>query len=176
MSEQDQVLETTNSNEEVVLEETTEEENLEALKAENEELRKKAEQFPNVVARAKKAEEELKAYKAKAASETTQTLEEKSTLTERDVDVKILQSQGLDEEAIEFLKKLAAVNGTSVLAAQSDELYSSFKDKREAKEKSEKAALGASRGSSPSKKQKDTTTPGLSDEDHKALWKQKQGM
>lgn len=169
------VVDATNSTEEVVLEEeTTEEEGVTLSKEEHEELLKKAEQFPNVVARAKKAEEEAKKLRSKTVTEESSTIN-KTALSEENVDVKILQSQGMDEEAIEYLKKLAKVNETSLLAAQHDELFVSYKSQKEAKEKAEKATLGASRGSGQMKKGKNFSTPGLSDADHKEMWRKAEG-
>lgn len=94
-----------------------------------------------------------------------------NALSADDVDVKILQSQGADEATIEYLKKIAKVNGTSVLAAQSDDLFVAFKEKKEREDKAQKASIGASQGSGSSQKGKTVSTPGLSAEEHKELWK-----
>ena len=134
------------------------------------EAQKKLEQFPNVVARAKKAEEELKKFKSSEATHITN-----DSLTEESVDVKILESQGVEAEAIAYLKKLAKVNGTPILAAQQDEIYKTWKSHKEAEMKAEKARLGASKGSGGSRTEKSTTTAGLTEAEHKELWLKSQG-
>lgn len=175
MENEQQVVDTTNSTEEVVLdEETTEDEGVTLSIEEHAELLKKAEQFPNVVARAKKAEDEAKKLRTKVVTEESSTINN-SALSEENVDVKILQSQGIDEEDIEYLKKLAKVNETSLLAAQHDELYISHRTQKEVKEKAEKALLGTSKGSGQMKKGKNFSTPGLSDADHKEMWRKAEG-
>lgn len=143
-------------------------EDIEAIKTQLAEANKKLEQFNNVVARAKAAEAKLK-------TQTEAPQINNNSLSEESVDVKILESQGTTEEAITYLKKLAKVNGTSVLAAQQDEIYKTWKSNKDAEVKAQKAQLGASRGSGQGKVEKSTTTPHLSDEEHKELWLKSQG-
>lgn len=151
-------------------------EDAEALKVKLEEATKKLEQFPNIIARAKKAEAELKELKGAPApkADATQNTNNNS-LTEESVDVKILVSQGVDQESIEMLKKLAKVNGTSVLAAKEDPIYATYLVNKEAQSKSEKARLGASKGSGGGRVEKSSTTPNLSEADHKEIWRKSQG-
>ena len=73
------------------------------------------------------------------------------------------------------MKKLAKVNDTSIIEAQSDELFATFQAKRKEKEKSEQAKLGASRGSGTKSKEKTFNSPGLTDAEHKQLWREAQG-
>lgn len=172
MSENDkEVLEATNSNEEIDLEteQSNDIEDVEALKRQIEEKDTFARQ---AVARAKKAEADLKALKEKAGEATQIT---NNAPSEETIDVKILQSQGLDDEAIGYLKKIAQVNGTTLIEAKKDELYKAFEEKREREEKAKKASLGASRGSGAIRKEKSITSPGLSDEEHKELWRKSLG-
>ena len=172
MSENDkEVLEATNSNEEIDLEteQSNDIEDVEALKRQIEEKDTFARQ---AVARAKKAEADLKALKEKAGEATQIT---NNAPSEETIDVKILQSQGLDDEAISYLKKIAQVNGTTLIEAKKDELYKAFEEKREREEKAKKASLGASRGSGAIRKEKSITSPGLSDEEHKELWRKSLG-
>lgn len=170
MSEQDnEVLETISSNEEVNLEEETQDtEDVDALKDTIERNRIANQQ---ILARAKKAEAELKALKGQATATQNTT----NNLSSEDVEVSILKAQKTSDDEIAYLKKLAKVNGTSIIDAQSDEIYLGWKAKKEAEEKSEKAKLGASRGSGSAKKEKTINTPNLSDEEHKALWKEQNG-
>lgn len=119
-----------------------------------------------ITARAIKAEQELKALRGAPKPETITN----NGLSAEDVDIKILESQGIDKDSIEYLRKLAKVNGTSILAAQSDDIYKGYKAKKEADEKAEKASLGASRGSGQVKKGKDVSSPNLSEQEHRELW------
>jgi ribosomal protein S21 len=172
MSENDkEVLEAINSNEEIDLEieQSNGIEDVEALKKQIEEKDTFARQ---AVARAKKAEADLKALKEKAGEATQIT---NNTPSEETIDIKILQSQGLDDDAIAYLKKISQVNGTTLIEAKKDELYKAFEEKREREEKAKKASLGASRGSGAIRKEKSITSAGLSDEEHKELWKKSLG-
>lgn len=170
MDEESNVAVDTGTDEEVVLDETTDIEDVDAIKqkvAEAEEAKRQ------LTARAHKAEAELKALKAKQA-EASQNINT-NTLDADTVDVKILQSQGVSDELIDQLKKLAKVNGTSILAAQSDPIFQMIKEKKDADDKKAKASLGASRGSGSPTVKKGFTTPDLSKEDHKELWLRSQG-
>jgi hypothetical protein len=171
MSEQDQDAVTTTTEQDTELDLNLDDtEDVEALK---QKLADADEAKRQITARAKKAEEEVKRLKA-TSSETTHTINN-SSLTEESVDVKILESQGVDSDSIAYLKKLAKVNGTSILAAQSDDIYKTWKSNQEATAKAEKAKLGASRGSGSARQEKAFTSANLSDEDHKALWLKSQG-
>lgn len=128
--------------------------------------------------RAKKAEKEATDLKEKKTpeeeekpnKETSHT--SKPAITAETVDERVLQAQGISKEDIDFLKKIAAVNGTSLIDAQKDELFVARKAKQEEEAKKEKARLGASKGSGSEAKKKDLNTPGLAPKDHKELWKE----
>lgn len=169
MEEEYQVDETINSSEELDLEVQDDVEDVEVLKAK---LAEAEEAKRQLTARAHKAEAQAKAIKQKPA-EAPQTIS--NNLSADEVDVKILQSQGMDEDSLNYLKKLAKVNGTSILAAQTDELFVSYKQNKEAKAKSESASLGASRGSGQTRKSKSFDTPDLENADHKELWLKSRG-
>lgn len=170
MEEENQVDGTINPSEELDLDIQDNDEDVEVLRAR---LAEAEEAKRQLTARARKAEAEAKAIKQKPA-EAPQNINN-PTLSADEVDIKILTAQGVDADSIEYLKKVARVNGTSILAAQADELYVAFTEKREKERKQQEASLGASRGSAQSRKQKDFSTPGLSDEEHKELWKRKVG-
>lgn len=173
MSENDnEVLETTNSNEEIDLEieQSNDTEDVEALRKQIEEKDTFARQ---AIARAKKAEADLKALKEKAGEAPQKIIN--TAPSEETIDIKILQSQGLDDEAISYLKKIAQVNGSTLIEAKKDELYKAFEEKREREEKAKKATLGASRGSGAVRKEKSINSPGLTDEEHKELWRKQMG-
>lgn len=166
--EVNEVSEATSSEEEVVLEETTDIEDVEAIKvklAEAEEAKRQ------LTARAHKAEAENKTLKSKSA-EASQV--NSNALSADDVDAKILQSQGMSEDLITELKVLAKVRNTSILATQLDPIFVAIKEKKEAEEKNAKASLGASKGSGQVKAKKTASTPNLSPEEHKELWLKEQ--
>lgn len=167
MSEQDnEVLETIISNEEENFEEEieTSDDDIQA-QLEAERIAKQ-----QILARAKKAEAELKQLKEARSSQNTN-----STLKTEDIEVTILKAQGIPQDEIDYLKKLAHLNGTSIIDAQSDDIYKSFKSKKDETMKAEKARLGASRGSGSVRKEKSINSPGLTSEEHKALWRQQNG-
>jgi len=142
--------------------ETTEETpavDVEALQATNKKLYE----------RAKKAEADLKALKgapkpAEAKPASPQNVEETVILdkwTEKGV--------SNAEELMDTLKKIARVEGISLIKAQTDTVFVAMKEKFEKDQKQKDASLPASRGSGAVKVQKTVSTPGLSREDHKKL-------
>lgn len=140
-------------------------EDVEALKEALEKERKAKNQ---ILARAKKAEEENKVLKKPKTPEAPQI-----NGSSDDIDVKILKAQLIPDDQIEYLKKIAKVNEISIFDAQKDDLYKAYVEKKEAQIKSEKAKLGASRGSGTVKPEKSFKTPGLSDEEFKQMWNEK---
>lgn len=175
MSEKDPQADSIISDEELELEhEQDDTEDVDALK---EQLEKAREAQRQILARAKKAEAQLK----ERPSQDNQTVEQKPTqtisaLTAEDVEVKILKTQKVSDTEIAFLKKIAAINDTSLIEAMDDPIFITLKEKREAEEKSEKARLGASRGSGSIRKEKTTNTVGLSKDEHKELWRKANGQ
>lgn len=172
MSEQDlEQLEATISNEELELENNLDDvEDVELAKEEAE----KAKQFARqALARAKKAEAELKELK-KTPAEVPQTTNN-NPLTPDEIDARVLRLQGMDTDVLEALKKVAKINGTSLIEAQTDSVFVAMKSKIEAEKVSEQAKLGASKGSGTQRKQKTFNTPNLTDAEHKEMWRQAQG-
>lgn len=152
--------------EETVVEETIEtpSEGTEKMYTEN--------QFRQMEARARKAEADLKG-KVVNVSEGKNF---NNTLSAEQIEVTVLKAQGASNEDIAYLKKLAAVNGTTLIEARQDELYLSFKAKKESDLKAQKAKLGASKGSGSVSKEKGFNTPGLTPQEHKELWKASNGQ
>lgn len=175
MSEQDQVQDLAiNESQDQELEINLDDsEDVELLK---QEIEKERTAKAQILARAKKAEAELKATKQSKTDAPQQINNQAPSNTSDDVDVKILKAQGTSQDEIEYLKKIAAVNGTSVIDARNDELFIAFKAKKEADEKAQKAKLGASRGSGTVKKDAGFNTQGLSQEEHRRLWRESQGL
>lgn len=144
-------------------------EDIEVVKANAE----KATQFAKTaLARAKKAEAELKEFKTAKAPQLNN---DNKPLTTDEIDERVLRLQGMSEAKLEALKKVAKVAGKTLMEAQSDEVYKAMESRIDEADKSEKAKLGASRNSGSAKKAKSFNTPGLSDEDHKSLWRESQG-
>lgn len=114
--------------------ETATEEDAEAIKAKLEEaLKAKSE----LTARAKRAEEEIKALKAKPQQHNDPQISDELKLIAR----------GLSDEAIEQAKVIAKGKGISLPEAIKDPLFTIYQEKVKDDERKEKAKLGASKGS-----------------------------
>ena len=162
-------LDTTNESEE-----GTEEETLDAPVAETEE--EVVETTPEVdvdklqatnkklFERAKKAEAELKALRPKVVAKPVSPASPTASVEET-----VLLAQGMPEELMNQLKKVAQVTGQSLIKAQTDSIYVAVKEKFEKEQKSKDASLGASRSSGNVKARKTLNTPGLSREEHKKM-------
>jgi hypothetical protein len=173
MSEQDnEVLAATNSNEEQELEINLEDDSddVETLKAQVAEKDTFARQ---AIARAKKAEAELKSLKGNK-TEANQNLETK-TISQETIEETVLKAQGESQEMIDQLKKIAQVTGKTIFEARQDPYYLAIKQAKENEVKSSQAKLGASKGSGSKKAEKSFNTPGLTAEEHKELWREKMG-
>ncbi len=134
-------------------------EDVEALKAQ---IEKDAVAKRQLAARAKKAEDENRTLKkapvTAPATQSAQSIEET-----------VLLANGMDESLMESLKKVAAVQGTSLIKAQNDPIFIAMKEGFE-KDKAQKASsMPASRGSGQQKPKKDFRTPGLTEAEHKAM-------
>lgn len=114
------------------------------------------------------------AYKANKSEkpEVKETSTTTNSLTEQDIEAKILLAKGIDSQLLEEMKALASLRGKSLLEMENDPIIVAMKEVKEAEAKAKAARLGASRGSTSVKAQKSTTTPGLSDEDHRAMWRE----
>jgi len=143
----------------------TETEDIDALK---ERLVKAEEAKRQLTARAKRAEDSLKAIPKPAQNIN-------NALSAEQIEITVLRAQGISDDEVNYLKKLAKVNETSIIDAQKDELFHAFKARKEAENKSQKAKLGSSRGSSVAKVEKNFNTPNLSEAEFKELWKEQQG-
>ena len=150
--------------EETVVEETTETPAVEGAEEVVEDTVPKS-QFNQVLARAKRAEADVKKLKSTKPAETiTQT-----PMSEDVMDSRILKSQGMSDELLSELKVVAKLRGKTMIECQEDPIFVAIK------EAAKKVKLPASRGSVPVKKVKDFNTSNLSDAEHKAMWKEAQG-
>jgi len=163
------------NNQEEILEEETQDDTEIEIELDDYEVESEEEKI-DWEARAKKAEALLVQRKKQEKKQvrpvqTAQT----NTLTEEAVEIKILKAQGVTEDQISQLKKIARVNETSVIDAQSDPYFVAWKEAREQEAKANKAKLPAARGSSSVSKAKNFNSPELTEAEHKELWKQRQG-
>ena len=143
-------------------EETPQEESVTISKAEFTKLKRKAIAYDS-------KKEEVKSEPPKKVAQTNP----QSGFSQQDLEVTILKSQGMDDEALAYLKKVATVNGTSLIDAKKDDLFKAFVEKQEAEEKAKKASLGASRGSG---KKEPVKTTGLSRDEHRERWEKQTGL
>lgn len=157
---------------EVVIEDTTNGvEDVEALK---ERLAQVEKAKHDLSARAKKAEAELKSLREKSADAPQKEII-KNTLSEADVEAKILRAQGVSTELLDELKVIARARGKSLIEAQEDPLFVLRKKQMEDEAKAQKAKLPSSKGSGSVKHEKTFNTSGLSNDEHRAMWKAQQG-
>lgn len=134
------------------------------------------EQFKQVWARAKKLEEENKTLKSKPPQQINN-----QNVPDELIEEKILKANGVDEDMLKEMKALKAVRSkekgkeVSLLEVQNDPIIKALKKERDDEEKAKKAKLPASRGSGSVKKERTISDSGLSDAEHKALWREMQG-
>jgi hypothetical protein len=155
---------------EINLDETADEETVESLK---EKLAKEQEARRQLTARAKAAEDKLKASAPAPVKVVPPTLNNGIDLAT--MEKTILKSQGMSDDLLEELVALSKVRGKGLLDTQSDPIFIALKEAKESEAKKAKANLGSSKGSGTVKKEKSFDTPGLSEEEHKEMWKQSQG-
>lgn len=123
-------------------------------------------------ARAKKAEAEARALKAKL-KELEKTPQQTIKTPSIDTDELKLIARGVSDEVIEQAKIVAKGKQISLIEAVNDPLIKSFEAEFKEKIRKEKAKLSASNGSG--NVQNETFRSGMTDEEHKALWKKMQG-
>ena len=139
-------------------------EDVEALKAELEKTKTFARQTN---ARAKKAEEELKALKKPVPTPVTQTV---PANPQASVEETVLLVNGMPEELVEKLKVISKVNNVSLIKAQTDPIFIAIKEGYEKELKQKDASLPVSRGSGQQKPKKDFKTPGLTEAERKEMF------
>jgi len=172
MENEEKVDETTTSSdeEEAVVEEdesedSTDASELEALQAEVERERTARQQL---TARAKKAEDELRALKEASKVSKSESPQPASP----DVDERVLKAQGMPDDLLKELKVVAQARGVSLIDAVNDPVFAVIKGDYEKKQRADDASLGASKGAVKTKPKKDFRTPNLSRDEHKEMFKQ----
>jgi len=136
--------------------------NQEEAVALKEKLAKLEEEKRHLLARAKKAE-------AQAKSKRTD-LETPDVPSSESVDERILKANGMPEELLKELKRVARFSETDLISAQNDPMFTAIKAKFEQEQRDKEASLGASKGSGTVRQSKTLSTPGLKAEEHKLLW------
>jgi hypothetical protein len=177
------VQEVEQENEEVVVEETTTEEQIESQDT-TEPTEKLT--YEQKLARATTPEEKFAIADAEAnknrrlLGKKFKQVEKPATTPQKDtasqatnVEETVLLAQGMPEKLLSQLKKLAQLNGTSLIKAQSDPIFVAVKEKYDNELKSKKASVGSSKGSGSAKPKKDASTPGLTREEHVALFNER---
>lgn len=132
-----------------------------------EKLAKLEEEKRHLLARAKKAEAQAKAKRT--------DLETPDVPSSESVDERILKANGMPDELVKELKRVARFNEVDLISAQKDPMFLAIKEKFEKEQRDKEASLGASKGSGVGKPRKDFTTPNLTAEDHKRLWQRQMG-
>jgi hypothetical protein len=89
-------------------------------------------------------------------------------------DEAIVIAKGFSEEELEYANKVAALEGIKVTDAVTNDLFTSWKARHDKAAKEQAAQLPASKGARATVK-KSLSTPGLSDEEHKQLAREKLG-
>jgi len=106
-----------------------------------------------------------KEREAQAPQETKQTINKTNNTISRDE--AILFAQGFSEEDVDHLNLVAKGAGLSLKDAKEHPLFVSYMEKQDMEKKARKASMGASKGSSATKK---VDLSNLSEEEHKAIW------
>ena len=107
----------------------------------------------------------------KAAEEQLKNLQSNNQVANQSISREevILLAKGFSDEDLQMAQGIAKGFGIPLSKAVEHEMFTTYKGKKEAEAKANKAKLGAS-NSSGSRKD-DSVRPGMSDEDHKELWK-----
>lgn len=158
-----------NTDQTITSDESTE--NVEESHEDVSQLKSELAKFKDIAERRKAKIEELS--KATQDAQPSQKVDSKSELSTEEI---VLLAQGLSEEQVAYLKKVASVEGMSLKEAKNSPIFTTWMKSEEERIKAEKASLGASQGSGSRKAQKSFTTSGLSKEEHKELWKKQNGL
>lgn len=115
------------------------------------------------------------AYKSQKENQPAPS-REKTGSSDINKDELYLVAKGYDDDAIAQLQIIARGSGTSLKDALENPLFKTYEAKQKEEERRAKAKLGASNGSG-FQSGKPAITPGMSVDDHKAVWaKMAQGL
>lgn len=147
------------------------------LRSDERQARKKGvEALKQQNARARKAEAALKEIAEGGGREERKPEQKPAASDPLDMDRRILKAQGLDPDLLKHLEEVAKLRGVGLIEAQSDPLYVTYKTDFDKKKKSEEASLGGSKGSGSKKGEKSPSTPGLSRDEHKKMFEERQSQ
>lgn len=118
--------------------------------------------------RVKELEEEIKKLKETPTPESAPAAPEGMSREEA-----ILFAKGLSLEEVDKAKAISALEGTGLLAAVESDIFKAWKTTVDNRKKDEDAELENSGGSPKAKKKIDFNTPGLTDEQHRELFKKR---
>lgn len=124
------------------------------------------------------SKEKFKAMQKKAiAYDASKKAPQRETITNNTLsrEEAILIAKGRNEDELDLLHTIAKGKGVSLLDAEKNPLFLAYEEKQAEEKKKEQARLGASKGSNSAKSSVGFSTPGLSAEDHKKLWKETMG-
>ena len=164
MSEQDETVAVDTNTEGEEATESNEDSEQEDTVALQEKLDKAEQAKSQLTARAKKAEEELKALKANPPVNNDPQLSDELKLIAR----------GLSDEEIEQAKVIAKGKGVVLAEAIKDPLFLSYQATLKEERRKEKAKLGASKGSGESQDET-LIKPGMTREEHQEAFKKLMG-
>jgi hypothetical protein len=116
-----------------------------------------------------------KTQKSQPQKETLKPSINKNQVDLSTVQEQILRANGMPDELVKELKAVAKVRGIDMVTAQNDPIFVGIKSNYEKVDREKKASLGASHRSGTVEKKKSFNTPGLSKEEHKALWRESEG-
>ena len=141
-------------------------------------LEQERKKFEDQRTRAEKAEAKLKELRDKlndkneTKEEPKQTEKSSDGLTREEA---ILFAKGLTPEEVEKAKHVAALEGVNPLVAAESDYFKHWQTTQKAEQEEKETQIGASKGSIKARPKADFTTPGLSDDDFKKMWKEKMG-
>lgn len=118
--------------------------------------------------RVKELEDELKKLKEQPAESSTQDVVSKEEV--------ILFAKGFSLEEVEKLKTISKLEDTGLLASAESDVFKAWKATADARKKDEDSELEISKGSPKVKKQIDFSSPNLTPEQHRELFKKKFGI
>lgn len=141
--------------------------------------------YENQKKRAEKAERRAKELEAAGTDTSRQTESDASNQSEQNTKAEsstpkqdalsreeaILFAKGHSEEEVEFAHKVSQLEGISLREATENDIFTTWKSKKEQEDKQQEAQLGASRGSGGQKKAKKPSDPGLTREEHRKIWR-----
>lgn len=87
----------------------------------------------------------------------------------------ILFAKGFTLEDVESLKKISAIEGAGLLATAESPIFKAWKEVEDKRKEAETAEIGVSNGSTKTPKKVNFNTPGLTDEQHRALFAKRMG-